>query len=50
MNLFFVNDGHSDAMGAESVHVWAGIIMDTLRNHLKPCPKGESIVGEITRT
>ena len=50
MNLFFVYDEHSDAMDADSVRVWAGIIMDALRNPDKPRPKGEPIVGEITRT
>jgi hypothetical protein len=50
MNLFFVYDEHSDAMDADSVRVWAGIIMDALRNPLRPRPKGEPIVGEITRT
>ncbi|KAH8817740.1 terpenoid synthase [Flagelloscypha sp. PMI_526] len=50
MNLFFVYDEHSDAMDADSVSVWADIIMDALRNPHKARPHGEPIVGEITRS
>ncbi|EMD32850.1 hypothetical protein CERSUDRAFT_161387 [Gelatoporia subvermispora B] len=49
MNLFFVFDEYSDIADEGTVRQQADIIMDALRNPHKPRPKGECIIGEITR-
>ena len=37
-------------MDAGSVREWSNIIMDALRNPVVPRPKGEPVIGEITRS
>nr|BDI63096.1 sesquiterpene synthase [Collybia nuda] len=49
MNLFFVIDEHSDVADMKTARSQANIIMDALRNPLKPRPKGEWIGGEVAR-
>ena len=49
MNLFFVFDEHTDALSGDSVRVLADISMDAIRKPTEARPKGEPIVGEITR-
>lgn len=49
MNLFFVIDEHSDVADGQGAREIADIVMDAIRNPLKPRPKGEWIGGEVAR-
>ncbi|KAF8915999.1 terpenoid synthase [Mucidula mucida] len=50
MNLYFVIDEYSDVADTKLARIQADIIMDALRNPLKPRPAGEWVGGECTRS
>ncbi|KAH9940657.1 terpenoid synthase [Amylocystis lapponica] len=49
MMLFFTFDEYTDVLSAPVVREYADIVMDALRNPLKPRPEGENVVGEVAR-
>ncbi len=50
MSLYFVIDEYSDVADTKLARIQADIIMDALRNPLKPRPAGEWVGGECTRS
>ncbi|KAG2151606.1 terpenoid synthase [Suillus bovinus] len=49
MNLVFVIDEYTDVLEEDEVRQRKDVIMDALRHPHKPRPKGECVVGEVTR-
>ncbi|KAH9940670.1 terpenoid synthase [Amylocystis lapponica] len=49
MMFFFMFDEYTDVSSASVVREYANIVMDALRNPLKPRPERENIVGEVAR-
>ncbi|KZT08381.1 terpenoid synthase [Laetiporus sulphureus 93-53] len=49
MNLFFVIDHYTDFEDASDCREFTDVMMDALENPHKPRPKGEVVLGEITR-
>ena len=49
MNVFFVIDEYTDVEPTPVVREIVNIVMDALNNPEKPRPKGEIVLGEITR-
>ena len=49
MNVFFVIDEYTDVEPQPVVREMVDIVIDALHNPHKPRPKGEVILGELTR-
>ena len=49
MVLFYVFDEYTDVRDEHEVRQLADVVMDALRNPLKPRPKGETPIGELAR-
>ena len=49
MNVFFVVDEYTDVEPAPVVREMIDIVIDAMHNPDKPRPKGEILLGEVTR-
>ncbi|KAI0067235.1 terpenoid synthase [Artomyces pyxidatus] len=49
MMLFFVFDEFTDQVDGDGVQAYVEIVLDALRNPHEPRPKGEHVLGEISR-
>ncbi len=49
MNLFFVIDEYTDNALPETVQQYADIMMDAIRDPIKPRPSDEVVLGQVAQ-